>query len=133
MSGSHIAMKQFATRLDFERAQAEHSGRQLVQYSELVATPAIGAGAFVVTLDHPDTYRVTSGLVAHTGPVQWYNEDTGVFETLNTRYVPATLVAPLTVEPLPGGMVEEKLPEVEAVAQRPKKRSKTPFPVDPAC
>lgn len=94
MNGSHLGMSQFATRLDFERAQAEHSGKKLVQYSELYGTPVVGQRTTVRPIDHPDTIFVTNTEWASTSAVQWYNEETGIFETLNSRYVPQKLVNP---------------------------------------
>jgi hypothetical protein len=99
---SHLTMSQFATRLDFEQAQANQNGKQLVQYSELLNI-RVGYSALVVPVDHPDTYNVSNTMVAHTSVVQWYNGESGVFETLNSRYVPE------------GGV------------------RKQAFPVDPAC
>jgi hypothetical protein len=86
-------MSQFATRLDFERAQAEHAGKQCVQYAKLLFPVELGRGASVIPVDHPDTFLVTNSLPAYTSPVEWFNADTGVFQTRNTRYVPQSLVA----------------------------------------
>lgn len=88
---SHLNMSQFATRYDFEKAQAEHAGKQLVMY-ESAENVRIGDCAYVIPIDHPDTYRVTNGRVARTTQVNWHNTETGVFETLNSRYVPQSLV-----------------------------------------
>jgi hypothetical protein len=87
-------MSHFATRRDFEQAQADHSGKKLVMYHPRPGLDYIQVGlrASVVPLDHPDTVFVTNGYEAITSAVQWYNEETGVFETLNSRYVPSTLV-----------------------------------------
>lgn len=90
---SHLTMSQFASRLDFEAAQAAHNRKKLVRYSALHYI-LIGGRATVVPVDHPDTSYVTNGMAATTSEVLWHNEETGVFETLNTRYVPQSLVSP---------------------------------------
>lgn len=60
--------------------------KPVVNYKDLHFC-AVGASALVVPVNHP------SELVSNTGPVrtstvQSYDADTGVFETLNTRYQP---------------------------------------------
>jgi hypothetical protein len=92
---SHTTINQFATRRDFEQAQAAQSGKKLVVYEKRPGIDfiAVGGSAYIVPVDHPDTVRVTNGHVAQTTYVEWYNDETGVFETKNTRYVPNTLVA----------------------------------------
>jgi hypothetical protein len=91
---SHLNIEQFESRRAFEQAQADHNKKQLVVYDAnendyLV----IGHPAYVTPVDHPDTYNVTNGRIVRTTVVEWYNTDTGVFETKNTRYVPSKLVA----------------------------------------
>lgn len=47
-----------------------------------------GLSAFVVAVNHPDEARVTNGELVITSTVTAYDETTGIFETLNTVYVP---------------------------------------------
>jgi len=59
-----------------------------VQYINLQFPPKIGINTILQPIDHP------SYLVTNTNPVVTSNvvkiEENGVFETENTRYVPAT-------------------------------------------
>jgi hypothetical protein len=51
----------------------------------------VGHSAYVTPLDHQNHLHgqhVVNGLQTRTSIVQSYDEETGVFETLNTRYVP---------------------------------------------
>lgn len=68
--------------------------KQVVKYSSVTFPSAVIAGldvvgtsAYVVPVDHPSIW-VTNGKVATTSPIVEYDETTGIFETLNTVYVP---------------------------------------------
>lgn len=47
-----------------------------------------GQSAFIFPVDHPDTERVSNTAFARTSTVVSYNEVTGIFETVNTIYIP---------------------------------------------
>lgn len=49
---------------------------------------AVGHGAFVIPVDHPDAGErgIINGYPIHTSAVLSYDEDTGRFETKNTIY-----------------------------------------------
>lgn len=47
----------------------------------------IGGRAYVVPVDHTSPY-VTNGKTAITSRIVDYDETTGIFETLNTIYIP---------------------------------------------
>lgn len=52
----------------------------------------VGFSAHVTPLDHPnhlEGHRVTNGLPIRTSTVLSYDEETGEFETQNTKYVPS--------------------------------------------
>ena len=45
----------------------------------------VGMSALIHPIDHP-SYRVSNGSLTQTSTVLSYDEETGVFETLNTIY-----------------------------------------------
>lgn len=49
---------------------------------------AEGVSAFVVPVDHPDTYNVSNNCPVCTSKVLSFDIQTGEFETLNTLYKP---------------------------------------------
>ena len=62
------------------------ANKPVVKYSkERGAQIGVGGSAFVYGLDHP---HLGEGYVS-TSEVLSYDSNTGEFETLNTRYVPA--------------------------------------------
>lgn len=67
--------------------------KQVAYYDpELTVYIEVGKGALVWPVQHPNRLEVTCTKHALTSPVVIYNEATGVFETLNTRYIPKNLV-----------------------------------------
>jgi hypothetical protein len=48
----------------------------------------LGQGCVVWPINHPDSHLVSNEGPAHTSAVQNYDPDTGIFETMNTRYEP---------------------------------------------
>ena len=47
-----------------------------------------GEVAIVYPIDHPDTERVSNKKPVRTSTVVSYDKETGIFETLNTIYIP---------------------------------------------
>lgn len=71
------------------------SDKKIVKYRRADAwIPGIGMSALVYAYGHPDALYVEPGTDAclTTSRVVSYNSDTGVFETLNTLYVPGAVV-----------------------------------------
>jgi hypothetical protein len=65
--------------------------KPIVQYDSMYFfgfTDPIGHSVFVMPVDHPGS--VSNGKLATTSAVQSYDETTGIFETKNTVYVPAS-------------------------------------------
>lgn len=50
-----------------------------------------GTVAFVVPVDHPDTYNVTNNYPVRTSKVLKFDIQTGEFETLNSIYKPVVV------------------------------------------
>lgn len=61
--------------------------KPVVNYKDLYFC-AVGASALVVPENHPSELVSNTGAVL-TSTVQSFDADTGVFETLNTRYQPS--------------------------------------------
>lgn len=59
-----------------------------VQYIDLLFPPKVGTNTMLKPIDHPSNL-VTNTRHVHTSEVVKIEEN-GVFETKNTRYVPAT-------------------------------------------
>lgn len=68
--------------------QAKKTVKYLTGLGAQFTRIAVGESAFIVPVDHPDAENVTNGNYAMTSRVQSYDAETGVFETLNTVYVP---------------------------------------------
>lgn len=69
--------------------------KKIVEYRRADAfIPGVGMSAMVFAYQHPDALYVQPGEDAcvTTSRVLSYNSDSGEFETLNTRYVPGTVV-----------------------------------------
>lgn len=50
----------------------------------------IGKSAFIYPIDHPDAARVSNVKLIQTSRVVYHDKSTGVFETLNTMYMPVS-------------------------------------------
>lgn len=61
--------------------------KKVVRYTS-AAYIKVGASALVTSGDHPDIGIVGELYGLHTSRVISYDETTGIFETLNTVYVP---------------------------------------------
>jgi hypothetical protein len=61
--------------------------KPIVNYIKEGAIIIVGQNAIVVTLNHPSVGLVTPGHIALTSKVVAYCEESGDFETENTRYV----------------------------------------------
>lgn len=71
------------------------SEKKIVKYRRADAfIPGVGMSATVFAYQHPDALYIQSGedAVVTTSRIVSHNTDTGEFETLNTRYVPRTVL-----------------------------------------
>lgn len=66
-------------------ANKAHVKYSTVQFSN--SENPVEGRAYVVPVDHTSPY-VTNGEVALTSPIVDYDETTGIFETMNTIYIP---------------------------------------------
>lgn len=65
------------------------SNKKIVYYvrESLAVEPKVGARAFLIPINHPDTVNVSNGEYATTSLIQEVYHN-GIFETLNTIYRP---------------------------------------------
>lgn len=82
-----MSMSQHATLADY--IASVRAEKPVVKYLREDADIVVGTRASVVAVDHP---RLGFGVVS-TSKVLTYDPETGVFETLNTVYIPQKDVA----------------------------------------
>lgn len=81
---------------NFDRIFRKQPEKPVVRYdrSPSMYWIQVGNSAYVTPLDHPnhlEGHHVTNGMQIRTSTVISYDKATGEFETLNTKYVPASL------------------------------------------
>ena len=82
-----------------DQLKGDEKEKKVVQYTVSPYTSiVVGQRALVIPVDHPDTVKVTNGVHAFTSEVIAYNSETGEFETLNSRYLPAVPVPQSVVQ-----------------------------------